>query len=390
LTPSAEPTPSRQSLRHTRDRYVDLVRAAAVARVVVYHATGWSWLTVVFPAMATMFALAGSLTAASLDRHGANAVGRRLRRLLPPLWILAAVFVPAMLVTGLKPDWSLLLWALPLTDPPAHGWGALALSVIWYLRDYLWFVLVSPIALPVFRRLPVPAVLAPLALLVAIEFGLPAGTVIRDFALYFGCWLLGFAHHDGMLQRMPRRLLFGLAATAATLGAAWFLTHPGPRGYDLNDIRLGNGLWSTAFVLLVLGLAPATASWVDRLRRVGRTVTFLNRRAVTIYLWHMPVVVGFAALLTPLGLWTRDPAGIVLRVLLVAAGVALPVAAFGWVEDLAARRRPVALPGRARIPRPRARAAEDGDEPGDSRAGCGVGVGTGTGAPRAPGRGGHR
>jgi len=384
----AERTSSRQNSRQERNRYIDLVRAAAVARVVVYHATGWAWLTIVFPAMATMFALAGSLTAASLDRYGVNAVGRRLRRLLPPLWMLAAVFVPAMLVTGLAPHWSLLLWALPLADPPANGWGALALSVIWYLRDYLWFVLVSPIALPLFRRLPVPAVLAPLALLVAIEFGLPAGTVIRDFALYFGCWLLGFAHHDGMLQRMPRRLLFGLAATAATLGAAWFLTHPGPRGYDLNDIRLGNGLWSTAFVLLVLGLAPATASWVDRLRPVRGAVTFLNRRAVTIYLWHMPVVVGFAALLTPLGLWTQDPAGIVLRVLLVAAGVALPVVAFGWVEDMAARRRPVALPGRARIPRPRA--AEDGDQPGDSRAGRRVGVEAGAGAPRAPGRGGHR
>ncbi|MFS8478567.1 MAG: acyltransferase [Micromonosporaceae bacterium] len=329
-----------------------MVRAAAVTRVVVYHTTEWAVLTIVFPAMATMFALAGSLTAASLDRYGTRAVVRRLRRLLPPLWLMAALFVPAMLVTGLKLDWRVLLWGLPLADPPANGWGALALSVIWYLRDYLWFVLVSPIALPLFRRLPVVAVLTPMVLLVAIEFGLPANTVMREFALYFGCWLLGFAHHDGMLRRMPRRLLFGLVAVSATLGAAWFLTHPGPRGYDLNDIRLGNGLWSTAFVLLVLGLAPASAAWVDRLPRLGSVVTLLNSRAVTIYLWHMPVVIGLRALLRPLGYWGADIAGIALRLLTVTAGVTLTVVLFGWIEDIAARRRSVALP--RWIPAPRA------------------------------------
>jgi peptidoglycan/LPS O-acetylase OafA/YrhL len=334
-----------------RNRYLDLLRALAIVRVVVYHATGWAALTIVFPAMAMMFALAGSLMAASLDRHGVRAVLRRLRRLLPPLWIMAAVFVPAMLISGLAFDWRVLLWAVPLQDPPANGWGALALSVIWYLRDYLWFVLVSPLALPLFRRFPVPAVLAPMGLLVAIEFGLPAGKVLADFALYFGCWMLGFAHHDGMLHRMSRWTLGALAAGSAVLGAAWFLTHPGPRGYDLNDIRLGDGLWSTAFVLLILGLAPAALGWVDRFRPVGRAVTVLNSRAVTIYLWHMPVVVGGAAFFGALGLWGADPMGIAFRLAAVATGVTLAVMLFGWVEDVAARRRPVLVPGAPWIPR---------------------------------------
>jgi peptidoglycan/LPS O-acetylase OafA/YrhL len=42
-----------------RNRYLDLLRAAAVARVVVYHVTGWSALTILFPAMSVMFALGG-------------------------------------------------------------------------------------------------------------------------------------------------------------------------------------------------------------------------------------------------------------------------------------------------------------------------------------------
>jgi peptidoglycan/LPS O-acetylase OafA/YrhL len=83
-----------------RNGYLDLLRAAAIVRVVVYHATGWAALTVVFPAMSVMFALAGSLMAASLDRWGPWAVERRMRRLLPsfgcwPRWPCRRCWPPA-------------------------------------------------------------------------------------------------------------------------------------------------------------------------------------------------------------------------------------------------------------------------------------------------------
>ena len=78
-----------------RNRYIDLLRAVAIARVVVYHTSGWTLLSFL-PAMSLMFALGGSLMASSLDRSGARAMGRRLRRLLPSLWLVSAVFVPAM------------------------------------------------------------------------------------------------------------------------------------------------------------------------------------------------------------------------------------------------------------------------------------------------------
>ena len=84
----------------SRDAYLDLWRAAALVRVVVYHVFGWLWLTMLFPAMGLMFALAGSLMAGSLDRTGPAAVRRRLRRLLPPMWAFAAITVPLLLLTG--------------------------------------------------------------------------------------------------------------------------------------------------------------------------------------------------------------------------------------------------------------------------------------------------
>ncbi|MCX4470627.1 acyltransferase [Micromonospora sp. NBC_01655] len=330
-----------------RNRYLDLLRFLAIVRVVVYHVTGWATLTLIFPAMSVMFALAGSLMAASLDRSGVPAVGRRLRRLLPSLWVVAAVFVPAMLLTGLPLTPRVLLWAFPVADPPANYWGALALSVIWYLRDYLWFVFASPLALWLFRRAPWPTLLAPYALLAAIEAGmLPnAPTVLREFGLYFGAWLLGFAHHDGLLRRTANRVLIPTALTLGAAGAAWIVTHPGPRGYDLNDIPLGNALWSAAFILVAIGRAPASAAWVDRSELLGRAVTVLNRRALTVYLWHMPFVVALTPLVDVVGWSHQDPVGLAIRVVLVFALVGVVTVLVGWVEDVAARRPPELIPG---------------------------------------------
>ncbi len=336
-----------------RNRYFDLLRAIAIFRVVVYHATEWAVLSIVFPAMGTMFALGGSLMAASLDRHGVRALARRGRRLLPPLWIVAAIFVPAMLFTGLAPDWHLVFWVVPLFDPPMNWWGSGLLHIIWYLREYAWFLILSPAVLPLFRRWPLPTLLVPFAVLVAVEagaFGSPSAIpAVRDFGLYFGCWLLGFAHHDGMLRRMRRGVLLTVAGLSAAAGAAWFLTHPGPRGYHLSDIGIGDALWSTGFVLVLLGLAPAGVPWLDRWRPVSWLVTTLNSRAVTVYLWHKIVIIG--AGMIGLGLaakptWWQDarPIEMIAWPVTIGVGILACVIAFGWIEDLAARRRPVLLP----------------------------------------------
>ncbi|GIF07467.1 acyltransferase family protein [Actinoplanes siamensis] len=328
-----------------RNRYLDLLRAIATVRVVIYHLTGWAALTIVFPAMSVMFALAGSLMAASLDRFGVWAVERRLRRLLPSLWVLALLIaVPAMLIAGTPFDVHLLLWGFPLVDPEATGWWMESLSHAWYLRDFLWFVLLSPLALPVFRRIPLVAVLVPYAVLLVLELtGAKVVNVAHDLALYGGAWLLGFAHHDGHLRRVPRKVMIAIAAALAVAGMLWVVTHPGPRGYDLNDIPIGNALWSAAFVLVALSCSPMV--------REHRVLTVLNSRALSIYLWHIPILVAVTQfgerhhlpITGPVGLGWRFAAVVVLL------GVALALA--GWVEDVAAGRRPALLPGR-RLPVP--------------------------------------
>ncbi|MFI5895492.1 acyltransferase family protein [Actinoplanes sp. NPDC051513] len=327
----------------TRNQYLDLLRAVATVRVVVYHSSGWAALTIVFPAMSVMFALAGSLMAASLDRYGPWAVEKRLHRLLPSLWVLVAVAVPSMLAVGLAWDWQVLLWAFPLEDPPATGFWLEGLAAMWYLRDFLWLVLLSPLVLPLFRRAPLVSVLVPYVALAVITFaGITPPPVLRDLALYGGAWLLGFAHHDGMLRLDRRR--WWLAGALAVAGAAWALTHPGPRGLDLNDIPLGNALWSAAFILVALGISPMV--------RPRRVLTVLNSRALTIYLWHVPLIVAVARFAEWAGLPIFGWVGISWRLAVVAALLSVIVLAVGWIEDVAAGRRPTLVPGVAarRIP----------------------------------------
>ncbi len=101
-----------------RDRYLDLLRSLALVRVVVYHLFGWAWLTVLFPSMGVMFALAGSLMARSLNRPALGVIKSRVRRLLPPLWAFSAVVLVLLFAGGWNP-----------ADDPDHGdtWGLLGL-----------------------------------------------------------------------------------------------------------------------------------------------------------------------------------------------------------------------------------------------------------------------
>jgi peptidoglycan/LPS O-acetylase OafA/YrhL len=349
-----------------RDRYLDLWRAAALIRVVIYHIFGWVWLTVLFPAMGLMFALAGSLMAASLDRGGSAAVGRRLRRLLPPLWAFGVITVGSLLVTGWRTPppspigWAeLAWWIVPLRTPVVgeQSWAWAHHVVLWYLVTYLWLVLLSPALLRLYRRRPASSLVGAAVLPMVGASGLVTvggyfADQVANVCTYLACWLLGFAHHDGMLRRIPaRRYTCGVIGLAA-LGAGWVVHAALTTGtFDLNRIPVGNTLWSLAFVATVLRFRPRLAG-LDRISPLRRAVALLNARAVTVYLWHLPAGYFSGLLLAPV----TPESGfgmIAVRLVGVVAFTAVAVLAFGWVEDLAARRRPVLLPA-ASVNQPRA------------------------------------
>lgn len=379
----ATPIQGHAGLVPDRDRYLDLLRGVALFRVLAYHALDAVWLSWVFPAMGVMFAVAGSLTARSLLARPAPSMLRsRSRRLLVPLWVYSATVLLAYGLAGWRPladgvGWGqLALWFIPIGDPPlpadvdffgvlGEGWAEIPQVILWYIRTYFWFVLLSPLLLAAFRRAPRLSLLVPIGVTVALNVGgmpLPdwAANPVRDFFTYASCWLLGFAHRLGHLQRAGRPVVATLAVVAMALGMCWALLNLGADSFDLNDFPLGQALWSLGFTAILMRVSPSWRALPGPLAPLDPLVTLVSNRALTIYLWHYPLTLFAFAVVD---MWAQDPfvsgwlpwlvndTWTVLLLNLFFVGVVM--VAVGWVEDVAAR-RPVRLwpDGRAGVGRP--------------------------------------
>ncbi|KFG00355.1 acyltransferase [Streptomyces scabiei] len=341
-----------------RDRYFDTLRALALIRVVTYHTFGWPWAGMVFPSMGIMFALAGTLMAKSLDRPAPEVIRSRFRRLLPPFWFWGLFVVVAMLIHGWMPGWQIVFWVVPLGDPPGNAWGEQAWEILWYLRTYLWFVLLSPLLLKLFRLAPVPVLLLSLSPILVFPFLREPpddrlGSVLTDLATFLFCWMLGFAHRDGVLARLKPFAVTVLSLAALGFGAWYAFSHQEETGsYDLDDIPLAQAFFSAGFVTLLLyakAYFKVDLAVLSSFPRLDRIVTIFNSRAVTIYLWHeialilaVPLidrfwnVPAFEKYLPLESQWFMFGIGW----LLIGAFVLL----CGWAEDVAARKKPKLLP----------------------------------------------
>ncbi|MER6181688.1 acyltransferase [Streptomyces sp. NPDC001652] len=375
-----------------RDRYLDLLRSIALVRVVAYHLFGWAWLTVLFPSMGVMFALAGSLMARSLKRPAWGVIRGRVRRLLPPLWAFSAVVLALLFAGGWDlskdPDhsgaWGLIEmvnYVIPFGAPPfpwsigsqsgllENTWAVQAAGPLWYLRAYLWFVVASPLLLWAFRRAPWPTLLAPLGLTAVVGTGLvtipgETGNAVTDFAVYGGCWVMGFAHHEGLLAKVPRYLAVSCAVLLMAFGLWWASGHLGPDGWDLNDIPLAQATWSFGFVVILLQYSPSWQELPGRLAKWDKLVTLSNNRAVTIYLWHNMLIMATVPILDRLyelpfmqgdrAVSALDSTYMIWMFFLVWPLIALAILGVGWIEDLAAQRKPRLWPNGAKKQRARA------------------------------------
>ncbi|MGW3724958.1 acyltransferase family protein [Streptomyces sp. NPDC000851] len=370
-----------------RDRYLDLLRLIALVRVVVYHLFGWAWLTVLFPSMGVMFALAGSLMARSLKRPAWGVIRGRIRRLLPPLWAFSAVVLVLLFAGGWNPTknteesptWALLElvnYVIPIGAPPfpwhigsksgllEDTWAVQAAGPLWYLRAYLWFVVASPLLLWAYRRAPWPTLLAPLGLTAIVGTGLvkipgETGNAVTDFAVYGGCWVLGFAHHEGLLRQIPRYVAVSCSSLLMAFGLWWASGHLGADGWDLNDIPLAQATWSFGFVVILLQYSPSWQELPGRLAKWDRVVTLSNNRAVTIYLWHNMLIMATIPIIDFVyelpfmqgdsAVAAMDATYMLWMFCLVWPLIGLAILTVGWIEDIGARRRPRLWPdGRKR------------------------------------------
>ncbi|MEK9521773.1 acyltransferase [Streptomyces venezuelae] len=385
----SSPEPSAPAPRRPgRDLYLDLLRALALVRVVIYHNFGWFWLPVVFPSMGVMFALAGSLMTRSLGSRPAPGVIRgRLRRLLPPMWLFGAIVLTLEIIDGWGPDaeghpewwWGkLLFWLMPLSTPPyaeslngfgglvETGWAVQVVVPLWYLRAYLWYVLLSPLMLWALRRMPVVTLAVPLAVTavlntVLIDQEFLYGRVrenLSDFAMFGSCWILGMAHQEGLLKKIPQYVVPSVAPLVMVAGWWYLQTRPVDPTVptDIESWPIAQALWSFGFVAILLHVSPSWEQWPRPLERWNGLIGLLNSRAVSVYLWHVAALVVAVPLIDPL--WS---VGFVyehfqwllmsqwLPLLVAIPLIGLLVLAFGWMEDVAAKRRPRLFPYPRRV-----------------------------------------
>ncbi|WP_162793228.1 hypothetical protein [Streptomyces globosus] len=186
-----------------------------------------------------------------------------------------------------------------------------------------------------------------------------------DFATFGACWILGMAHREGLLRKIPQYVLPSLAPLVMVAGLWYLQTRPvDPTvATDIESWPIAQALWSFGFVAILLHVSPSWERWPRPLERWNGLIGLLNGRAVSFYLWHQVALVAAIPLIDPLWSvpfvyahfqWLLSSQWFTLLVALPLAG--LLVLAFGWVEDLAAKRRPRLLPY-ARRPRGRRRAA---------------------------------
>ena len=299
--------------RASRDTGIDFVRALCVLGVVLLHAimvgvtvtdsgpvfenasdgTGWiaplSWLLQVMPLFFVIGGFSGLLAYRRMTQRGGTAVGfvaGRLHRLLRP-----AIFTIAIVGVGLA---LLTVFGVPadLIETAGFRYG----QPLWFLGVFLLCQALLPLLAAAHERAPYRTIGALALASVAVDV-LRAATGIEGlgFLNLAFVWMtlqqLGFFLADGRIDALSRRAraTAGVAALLALI--AIFVT-----GLYSSDL-IANINPPTAVLLLVgiahtslLSLHRERLERFSRRRSIAAFTGFVTARTMTIYLWHMPVL----------------------------------------------------------------------------------------------------
>jgi fucose 4-O-acetylase-like acetyltransferase len=344
-----------------RDLAIDLVRFFCLALVVVGHCMmvspvlhrdgtvttentlgnqAWFvpviWIFMVMPLFFVTGGITGLQSWQRLKSRGGTgfefAQARLLRLLRPAAALLAVMFLGlwAALLLGVDPQVVQLM---------ATGAG----MPLWFLAAYLAAQLNVPLLARFHARAPWLTVGVLAALVVAVDClrgALPLLAYANLVFVWSAVQQLGFLMADGHFARLSHSGLVGLIVAAnLLLGVVTGLgLYSGNMLVNLNPPNL---------CLLLLGVSQAAVlqlfrpglGWVSRVRWVRALVTVAGRHSMTVYLWHLPLLVAMSGLLLltdfpkpaagTAGWWWARP-----LVLLGVVGLLLPVlAVFGRLEE---------------------------------------------------------
>ena len=327
LNRSAAPTVAGASSAHgaasagqrtgvARDSSVDAIRIVLLVVVFALHATmcgvslgaagpvlenalegqAWfgpvSWIVQIMP----LFFIAGGFSSfhhwrsmRSRGATGSDYVRARLERLVRP-----AIALVVVVAAGLA--------ALSLAGLPAELVATAGFRIgqpLWFLGVYIAISALVPVMVRAHERARLLTPIALLAAVVAVDAArLTTGVEAIGFLNLLLVWLLvqqlGFHLADGTIDRLGRGTLWAIAGGAlATLA----LLAVGPYDSDMFE-----NLNPPNVTLVVLGVAqlalfqlarPRIRKWAQR-ADASRVISALGDRAMTVYLWHMPVLIALA------------------------------------------------------------------------------------------------
>ncbi|HWS50218.1 MAG TPA: acyltransferase [Microbacterium sp.] len=305
--------------RALRDTGIDFIRALCVVGVVLLHAimvgvtvvdgspvfenasdgawwiTPVSWALQVMPLFFIIGGFSGLIAYRRARGRGGDAIGfvaGRMHRLLRPalftvgivgalLGVLAVIGVPAELV-----------------EIAGFRYG----QPLWFLGVFLLCQALLPLLAAAHERAPLLTIGAFALASVAVDVLRAVSGIDGLGFLNLGfVWItlqqLGFFFADGRIDALSRRIRITVAAGAFALLLCAFAT--GVYSPDL----IANINPPTAAMLLVgvvhIALVSLHRDRIERFSRRPRAVAFtafVTRRTMTIYLWHMPVLLAMAGL----------------------------------------------------------------------------------------------
>jgi hypothetical protein len=189
------------------------------------------------------------------------------------------------------------LASLGLPDRSMHSLRSIVLSPLWFLAVYAGLTVLTPLVVAFWRHHLAPALVAVVAVVDLVRFGLDGPAWLGWVNLLAG-WLvpycLGAAWAAGARLRPVALLAAGAAATAVLvhwLGyPASMVGVPGDGRSNLNPPALA----AVTFGLAQVGLALLLRGPLSRLARrplAWTCVALANLSAMTIFLWHQTALI---------------------------------------------------------------------------------------------------